>query len=798
MFLTPIAWWYSPSALPDAYSRHVTKMGMMYMEKEVTASENFINQLLNHKNPYTNKKLKDEPCLAVYEIINEPWYWPWEAVSKPDFDPSFLATQTEPQIFQRDLMTWKQMWFNHYTGKDLDPTKENYADFQCEKMSVFLKRMIAAIRRTGAEQPIASALFETYANKKHTNTGILRAIGQSEVDAVTDGWYPGGFDTLHEFVNQMPAEAQAYQLPKEVRHKAKMIYEWDICRTYNTVIMYPAMARRWRSMGAQICCQFQYDSAVTAQYNTDWDAHYFNYETTPAKAVAFKIAAETFAAIPRETQYPTPADNEIFYGTALSFEHKQTLRVTDDQVFYAHSIKDWTPIKLPVAPKLIMGRGDSPYAEYTGSGLCKLEKISDHEIRLTTTPNAMVQGEITKDFFGSGKIDTKKLVVLNTSPQQFKLKFKDWDINCFDGNNQQVKNGNNAFEIIPGKTYYLREANTVAGLCPASGKLKNNDSAKAEKIKLVFVIDQGFGNGVVVKRDTVGMERIVEALKPLQKYYDVYALFGPHVKDKQGLEMMLDICVKNDMPFMFDAVSSDGMTLAAAPQSAPADEMHGLEISLLDMANYKKRYEKYFAGIRFMEIFGQDFSVDMVLHQNKPWKGETWGKMPPEGDTFFRPDLMRNYLWFARAHKMFVQWSEFNWPYHTQWAEILKDRRVKLEPLLNEFPGLITVTYGTNEPSEGSKVRVNDWYKDVEPMVAFGAKDYGLSDQAWLYGDVMACPIEDMIAWSENAFGHGCRYIQYEPGFYFFNIPLGTLLPPQEDYTKDQKWENRGTPRDSF
>jgi hypothetical protein len=172
--------------------------------------------------------------------------------------------------------------------------------------------------------------------------------------------------------------------------------------------------------------------------------------------------------------------------------------------------------------------------------------------------------------------------------------------------------------------------------------------------------------------------------------------------------------------------------------------------------------------------------------------------MPPEGDTFFRPDLIRTYLWFARSFNMIVQWSDFHWPYYTRWAEVLKDRRAKLELLFDEFPGLITVTYANNEPEEGSRVRLDDWHKDLEPMVALGAKDYGLSDQAWLYANPMACPVEDMIAWSDKALAHGCRYLQYEPGFYYFNIPVGALLPLEEDYTKDPKWENRGAPRETF
>ena len=450
LYLTPLTWWYSPCELPDAYSRKISKMRMMYGEHALTSSENFIKQLLTHTNLFTGNQLKDEPCLGVLEIINEPWYWPYESVTNSNYDPDWIAIQTTPEVIKSDLELWRQMWQNYCKDKKMKSSEKNYEKFQFDKMSVFLKRMIGAIRNTGAKQPIASALFEARGNK-----GILKAIGKSEVDAVTDGWYPGGFETLHENVNQMPAEAQAYQLPEEVHHKAKMVYEFDICCAYNNVGMYPAMARRWRSMGAQIACQFQYDSATTAPYNSDWGCHYFNYEITPAKAVAFNIAAKTFAAVSRNAQYPKPSDNEIFSGTAVSFEHQQVLRVEDNELFHAHSLKDWVPLKLPESPKLIVGRGNSPFVEYSGSGLYKIEQISPEDIKISTTRNASVHGKIDLDFFLKCSLDKLK-VSLNNSARCFKLKLDGWEnFSCTDQRGREVKVVQRSFDAVPGNTYFL-------------------------------------------------------------------------------------------------------------------------------------------------------------------------------------------------------------------------------------------------------------------------------------------------------------------------------------------------------
>jgi hypothetical protein len=45
-------------------------------------------------------------------------------------------------------------------------------------------------------------------------------------------------------------------------------------------------------------------------------------------------------------------------------------------------------------------------------------------------------------------------------------------------------------------------------------------SAESANGKLVFSIDQGFGNGIVVNRDVEGMKRIIAALGTLRPAYD--------------------------------------------------------------------------------------------------------------------------------------------------------------------------------------------------------------------------------------------------------------------------------------
>jgi len=294
--------------------------------------------------------------------------------------------------------------------------------------------------------------------------------------------------------------------------------------------------------------------------------------------------------------------------------------------------------------------------------------------------------------------------------------------------------------------------------------------AEPAKVKLVFSIDQGFGNGIVVNRDVEGMKRIIAALDTLRPAYDVYPLFEPQVKDRVSLEKMLDLCAAADMPFVLDAYSSDAMTLGTSTaHNAPADGPHGIAISLEDLTRYKKRYGRHLAGLRFMEIMSQDFTVRAIRSTNPEWKGKDW-KMPE--DDFWQPRYARDFLRFARDNRMFVQWSDWHWLRFAPWDTPLKQREADIRRLLGEFPGIVIVTYANNEPSEQSVPRLMNWHEAVAPFVAAG---FGLSDQSWLRKDDTKCPIEDIVAWAKRALELKCPLIQFEPAWYFFKLPRGTF-----------------------
>src|SRR6202011_6237702 len=73
--------------------------------------------------------------------------------------------------------------------------------------------------------------------------------------------------------------------------KPRIVYEFDQADLLSGYL-YPAMARTFRSVGAQFATMFAYDMLQTAPYNLGWQTHYLNLVHTPRKAVSAVIAAE--------------------------------------------------------------------------------------------------------------------------------------------------------------------------------------------------------------------------------------------------------------------------------------------------------------------------------------------------------------------------------------------------------------------------------------------------------------------------------------------------------------------------
>jgi hypothetical protein len=330
---------------------------------------------------------------------------------------------------------------------------------------------------------------------------------------------------------------------------------------------------------------------------------------------------------------------------------------------------------------------------------------------------------------------------------------------------------------------------------PAGGAEHHRGSDQPEgRTRLVFSMDQGFGNGLVVNRDLQAAQRMSRAVKSLRPDYDVYFVLNPQLADKAALEAVLDMLASEDVPFVLDVYTSDSQTLGTSTaHNAPADGLHGISISLDQLAALKRKYGRHLAGLRFMEVFSMDFINRAVKTTNPEWNTAGW-KVPE--DSFFQADLARPFLQFAKEHRMFVQWSDWHWSRFAPWDAPLKAHEAAMRGLLGEFAETVFVTYANNEPEEKSIPRLGNWHEAVEPFLAAGAAGIGLSDQAWMRDPEMSCPIEDLIAWARQARRLGCTYLQFEPAWYFFKLPRGTF--GRVDYRKDPKWQDSGAALETF
>jgi hypothetical protein len=304
--------------------------------------------------------------------------------------------------------------------------------------------------------------------------------------------------------------------------------------------------------------------------------------------------------------------------------------------------------------------------------------------------------------------------------------------------------------------------------------LTGQASAAEPKTRLVFSIDQGFGNGIVANGNVEALNQMVTALEPLRPKYEVSVLLNPMVKDKARLKAVLEALVMRKMPFVLDVISSDSFTLGAnGPANTPFDSSHGLSVSVEQLTELKTTYGASLVGLRFMEIFGQDYGIRAMKTTNPELK-RPGDKLPT--DTFFRPDLSEGFIRFAKEHAMFVQWADFGWMPFSPWDKEMPKYTEDVKALLRKYPGVVTITYNNNEPNEASLPRLNTWHTAVESFPKDGAAGYGLSNQSWLHNfTYMDTKSEEIIAWTQSALDKNCRLIQFEPAWYFFNLPAGTF-----------------------
>ncbi|MGO8747184.1 MAG: hypothetical protein ACLQNE_14455 [Thermoguttaceae bacterium] len=409
LMLTPIAWWGSPGARPDSFSSNTPKQAMSMWPAAWKIQANYLGQFLSHRNPYTGRRLVEEPCLALLEIINEPDYWTYGNIVSGDPGQTWLHQGRA----RRGLEGVVQEWRRFLPSSDWD-SAETYTCFRYWALRRYIDTMVQAIRQTGARQPIGY-----FANRWGDVDDVFQAIADSRCDAITIGAYPGGLAQIpqNDKVNLLGETANA-PLDARFAAKARLVYEFDASSTRDLVSMYPALARHWRNAGVQVACQFQYDARSLAHLNWDWPQHYLNLWHVPGKTASFLIGGEVFRRLPRGASFPTPPDDQVFPPAAVSFHRNAAVLAAEDCYMQARPT-DWRPLPLPEQPRHVLSVGSCPYFDYAGSGIVDL-RIEGKTATLRIYPDVDRVSEGLR-----GTVD-KPLTRLVSREHPFRLRLAGW------------------------------------------------------------------------------------------------------------------------------------------------------------------------------------------------------------------------------------------------------------------------------------------------------------------------------------------------------------------------------------
>lgn len=404
--ITPIAYWGNGWPEPDeqtpGFSHKYGKAGCLTHPAAIAAQAVYLEQFLNHVNRYTGIAYKDDPSVIAFEISNEPHH-----------------------------------------------------DEPAEKVTAFINRMVASMRKTGSTKPI----FYNMSHSIHLADAYLKA----NVQGGTFQWYPTNLVANRQIKGNFLPHVQSYRIPfaEDARFKkmAKIVYEFDPADAGGN-ILYPAMARTYREAGMQLATHFAYDALCWAPYNTNYGTHFMNLAYAPQKAISLKIASAVFHHVP---MYEKHSDHSHFGDFHISYPRDLAEWVTEEKFFYSNTTQS-QPARTDKLTE-VAGVGSSPLVKYSGSGAYFLDKLSDGIWRLELMPDAFW----VEDPYSPVDPNKQKAAVIHT-PQQMNISLSDLGnefriqpINKGNHLEQQMISG--PFTVTPG-VYLLSRKDVKAAIVP--------------------------------------------------------------------------------------------------------------------------------------------------------------------------------------------------------------------------------------------------------------------------------------------------------------------------------------------
>jgi hypothetical protein len=335
MLLSPIVTYSSlfpeggdEAALPG-FTRHFGKSELGKNAEAIAAQTRFLTQLLDHVNPYTGTALKDEPDILFIEMINEP---------------------------------------------------EHNCDDRAGSVS-YINALVDAVRSTGCDKILFHNVSQDFR--------IVPALRESKIQGASFAWYPTGLVFGRTLRGNFLRTVDEYppMLAPELAGLAKIVYEFDHPDSLSNA-MYPAMARTFRSVGAQFAAMFSYDMLATAAFNLGWQTHFLNLVYTPNKAASAIIAAQVMKRLPRMGRYGGYPGNTSFGPFRVSYEQDSSELAAPDMFMYANGTTTVPPD--PSTLERIVGCGSSPLVSYGGRGIYFLDRIDRGLWRLELYPDAVI------------------------------------------------------------------------------------------------------------------------------------------------------------------------------------------------------------------------------------------------------------------------------------------------------------------------------------------------------------------------------------------------------------------------
>jgi hypothetical protein len=396
--ITPIAFWGNGWPEPDTkspgFSAKYGKSDCLTNQDAINAQKNYLEQFLNHVNPYTGIAYKEDPNIIAFEISNEP----------------------------------------HHRGEG-------------EKVTDFIKGMIEAMKKTGTQKPI-------FYNMSHA-VQFMDDYFKENVQGGTFQWYPTGLGYGKELSGNLLPNVNDYHMPFDSifkkYHGAKLVYEFDAADVGKSYI-YPAMARSFRKAGLQIGTHFAYDPTFLAPFNTEYNTHYMNLNYAPQKALALKICSEVFHEIPMYSDFGIYPNNTTFSDFKVDYKNDLAEYNSDTKYFYTNSTN--SVLKKESKLKELAGFGNSPVIAYDGLGAYFLDKIYKGVWRLEVMPDAVW----VDNLFGRNSLNkTVAVIKWETHLMQINLEDlgSDFKITAINEGNEFVSNvKEKSFQIRPG-TYIV-------------------------------------------------------------------------------------------------------------------------------------------------------------------------------------------------------------------------------------------------------------------------------------------------------------------------------------------------------